>query len=58
MKAIIREQLYRYIWPKIASQRILPKIFRIFSFSDIRDAHRIVETGQHFGKIVVNWKKF
>jgi NADPH:quinone reductase len=43
------------IVPLFGSGRIHPVIDRSFSFSEIAEAHRYMESNQSFGKIVLSW---
>ncbi|MBC8641337.1 zinc-dependent alcohol dehydrogenase family protein [Caballeronia sp. EK] len=43
----------RYVYEKLVSGQIKPRIDRIFPLSDITEAHRYMERGQQIGKIVV-----
>lgn len=52
-KARIIEGVDRDIWPHLAAGRIRPIVDRVFSLERIVDAHRYMEQGEHFGKIVV-----
>ena len=37
----------------IAEKRLHPVLDRVFSFEEARDAYRCLESGAHFGKIVI-----
>jgi NADPH2:quinone reductase len=54
--AVAREFSERMI-PLFESNRLHPVIDRIFSFSDIRAAHQLMESNSNFGKIVLRWEK-
>jgi putative PIG3 family NAD(P)H quinone oxidoreductase len=41
------------VLPLIAARRIVPLIHRVFELERIQDAHREMESGRHFGKIVL-----
>jgi putative PIG3 family NAD(P)H quinone oxidoreductase len=57
-KAVIAGNLKTKIWPLIESGKIRPKIFAVFPFSDAADAHRLMESGRHIGKIVLRVSNF
>jgi putative PIG3 family NAD(P)H quinone oxidoreductase len=57
-KAAIAGNLKTKIWPLIESGKIRPKIFAVFPFSDAADAHRLMESGRHIGKIVLRVSNF
>jgi NADPH:quinone reductase-like Zn-dependent oxidoreductase len=41
--------------PLFESGKLRPVIDRVFSFTEIRDAHRLMESDSNFGKIVLRW---
>jgi len=53
-KAAIAKRLREVVWPLIESGRINPVLFRTFALSEAADAHRLMESSQHVGKIVLN----
>ena len=54
-KAAIAAALRRQVWPLIESGRIKPVINRVFPAAQAADAHRLMESSQHVGKIVLDW---
>ncbi|MBA2548654.1 MAG: NAD(P)H-quinone oxidoreductase [Burkholderiaceae bacterium] len=52
-KAAIAERLREVVWPLIESGRIKPVLFRTFPLAGAADAHRLMESSQHVGKIVL-----
>ncbi len=42
------------IWPLVAAGRIRPVIDRIFPLAEAAEAHRRMESGEHFGKILLS----
>jgi NADPH2:quinone reductase len=52
-KAAIARQLKEHIWPLIASQKIKPVIYKEFSLEQAVQAHALMESGMHIGKIVL-----
>ena len=52
-KAIIARALRREVWPLLESGEIAPVIHRTFPLANADDAHRLMETGSHIGKIVL-----
>jgi NADPH2:quinone reductase len=52
-KAAIAGNLKTKIWPLIEGGKIRPKIFAVFPMSDASEAHRLMESGDHIGKIVL-----
>ena len=54
-KAAIAEQLQRHVWPQIDSGAIVPVIFKTFEAAHADQAHALMESNQHIGKIVLTW---
>ena len=54
-KAAIACELRERVWPLIASGRIRPVIARVFPASQAAQAHVLMESSQHVGKIVLDW---
>lgn len=52
-KAAIAAQLYARVWPLLESGAIRPLIHAIFPLSQASDAHALMESGSHMGKIVL-----
>ena len=50
----IIQLLKKYIWPEIERGRIKPYIFKEFSFKQINEAHELMESSIHCGKLVIN----
>lgn len=52
-KALIASQLLTEVWPMLEQGIIKPVIAQVFEWHAIADAHRLMESSQHIGKIVV-----
>ncbi|RJG06374.1 NAD(P)H-quinone oxidoreductase [Noviherbaspirillum cavernae] len=52
-KAAIAQKLRERIWPLIESGRIKPVIYRVFALEDAVQAHALMESSTHIGKIVL-----
>lgn len=52
-KAAIARQLYERVWPKLVDGSIAPFIDTVFEWQDVTDAHQLMESGAHSGKIVL-----
>ncbi|MGU7783159.1 NAD(P)H-quinone oxidoreductase [Burkholderia sp. PU8-34] len=52
-KAQLIEDLERSVWPHIRSGAVKPLIFRTFALDDAREAHALMDSGAHIGKIVL-----
>lgn len=57
-KAEITRGFTRTVVPLLESGRVKPVVDRIFSISEVDEAHRYLASGEHFGKIVLTWKSF
>src|SRR5262245_67664 len=52
-KGAIAKSLREKIWPLIESGRIKPEIYQTFPLEQAAEAHRLMESSQHIGKIVL-----
>jgi len=52
-KGAIAERLRKNIWPKLESGEIKPVIYKTFPFSKASEAHELMESSKHIGKIVL-----
>ena len=53
-KAHIATEVKQFIWPLIESQQVRPIIHQVFPFHDVQQAHRMMESSQHIGKLVLD----
>src|SRR5690554_1537992 len=54
-KADLAHEIEMYVWPKILAGVYKPIIYKSFSYKDVVAAHQLMESGTHFGKIVLEW---
>jgi NADPH2:quinone reductase len=54
-KTAIAKALREQVWPLIASGAIKPVIHSTFAAADAAQAHTLMESNQHIGKIVLTW---
>jgi len=54
-KAEIAQACLKTVWPALAAKRIKPVIFRTFAAEQVAQAHALIESSQHVGKIVLTW---
>jgi NADPH2:quinone reductase len=54
-KAAIAQKLEKNIWPLLSSGQIKPIINKVFPASEAAAAHRLMESSEHIGKIVLNF---
>ena len=52
-KGYVAKNLREKIWPLIESGRIKPQVYKTFGLEQAADAHRLMESSQHIGKIVL-----
>jgi len=53
-KGAIAKNLREKVWPLIEAGRIKPVIYKTFPLAEAREAHRLMETSQHIGKLVLS----
>ena len=54
-KAAIAQALREQVWPLLASGAVKPIIHSTFAAADAAQAHALMESNQHIGKIVLRW---
>lgn len=54
-KGAIAQSLRRHVWPLVEAGRIKPVIHSRFAAADAAQAHALMESNQHVGKIVLTW---
>lgn len=52
-KAALSEDVRREVWPKIESGAIKPQISKVFPLAEVADAHRMMESSAHVGKLIL-----
>jgi NADPH2:quinone reductase len=52
-KGALAKSLREKIWPLIESGKIKPEIYKTFPLEQAADAHRLMESSEHIGKIVL-----
>ena len=52
-KAQVAEAVRKNIWPLLAAGRVRPVIYATFALAEAAAAHRLMETSNHIGKIVL-----
>ncbi|MFD1745416.1 NAD(P)H-quinone oxidoreductase [Rhizobium helianthi] len=55
-KRAIRDELMSHVWPLLADGTVSPVIHSVLPFDQVVDAHRLMETSSHIGKIVLKVK--
>ncbi|MEP7184482.1 MAG: NAD(P)H-quinone oxidoreductase [Rhodanobacter sp.] len=54
-KGAIARELHEKVWPLLASGKVRPVIHQVFAATDAAGAHKMMESGEHIGKIVLQW---
>lgn len=55
-KADIAENLEKNVWPLIEAGKITPKIDAVFPIEQVVEAHTLMESSRHMGKIVLSFE--
>ena len=54
-KASIASEVYEHVWPLLESGGIKIVVYKIFPFSEVAEAHRMMERSEHAGKILLSF---
>jgi NADPH2:quinone reductase len=54
-KGAIARQLKERVWPMLEDGRVKPVIYRTFAAEQAAQAHTLMESSEHVGKIVLTW---
>jgi putative PIG3 family NAD(P)H quinone oxidoreductase len=46
-------EVYKHVWPLLENGQFKPVIYKTFPFTDAQEAHRLMESSQHVGKIIL-----
>ncbi|MBT7950958.1 MAG: NAD(P)H-quinone oxidoreductase [Gammaproteobacteria bacterium] len=52
-KAKIGDELKKHVWPLFISGEVKPVIHKVFPLTDAAEAHRMMESSSHIGKIIL-----
>jgi len=52
-KAALIGELKTHVWPLIESGQIKPQVYQTFAFEQAQDAHRLMDSSKHIGKIIL-----
>ncbi len=55
-KAAIAQACLQWVWPLLSSGQIKPVIHSVFPAAQASQAHALMESNQHVGKIVLTWE--
>jgi putative PIG3 family NAD(P)H quinone oxidoreductase len=54
-KAALAADVQRHVWPLIEAGKFRANVCRQFTFAEAAEAHRLMESSAHIGKIVLTW---
>ncbi|KAH0972344.1 hypothetical protein GBA52_024500 [Prunus armeniaca] len=52
-KAAIVREVENNVWPAIVAGKVKPVVYKYFPLSDAAEAHRLMESSKHIGKILL-----
>jgi NADPH2:quinone reductase len=52
-KGAVAHSLRERVWPHLEAGRIKPVIYKTFPLAQASEAHRLMESSQHIGKILL-----
>lgn len=52
-KAEIAANLQNHVWPLLTSGKVAPVLFKTFTLEQASDAHSLMESSDHIGKIIL-----
>jgi NADPH:quinone reductase len=52
-KAAVADAVRQHVWPLLAARQVRPIIYATFPLGEASEAHRLMETSNHIGKIVL-----
>ncbi|HYN28810.1 MAG TPA: NAD(P)H-quinone oxidoreductase [Dermatophilaceae bacterium] len=52
-KAAIVSSVVRHVWPLVADGRVRPIVDRVLPMDQAAEAHRVLESGEHVGKVLL-----
>jgi NADPH2:quinone reductase len=54
-KTAIAQALRTKVWPWLESGKVKPVLHQVFPAAQAADAHALMESNQHIGKLVLQW---
>ncbi|MEO7063162.1 MAG: NAD(P)H-quinone oxidoreductase [Dokdonella sp.] len=55
-KGAIARALHANVWPLLETRKVRPVIYRVFPGEHATQAHALMESGEHIGKIMLQWR--
>ena len=56
-KRAIRDELRDQVWPLLEAGKVAPVIHTVLPFDQVAEAHRLMETSSHIGKIILDLQR-
>jgi putative PIG3 family NAD(P)H quinone oxidoreductase len=56
-KALIAQALREAVWPWLEDGRVRPVVYRVFDAAQAHEAHALMESSEHIGKLVLDWAR-
>ena len=56
-KAAIARSLRQHVWPWLESGRIRPVVHQVFAPTQAAQAHALMESNRHVGKLLIDWSR-
>lgn len=50
---MIVSEVEKNVWPAIAAGKVKPVVYKHFPFSEAAEAHQLMESSKHIGKILL-----
>ncbi|QES87442.1 NAD(P)H-quinone oxidoreductase [Rhizosphaericola mali] len=54
-KKALAKDIELHVWPLLIAGKFKPIVYKKFAPSDIEEAHKLMESSNHIGKIVIDW---
>jgi NADPH2:quinone reductase len=56
-KGVIARELHEHVWPLLAQGVVAPVIHQVFPIAQAAEAHRLMESSTHIGKLVLDCRR-
>lgn len=54
-KVRLAREIEAHVWPWIVAGKVKPQLFKSIPFDQVADAHKLMESGAHFGKLALTF---
>ena len=55
LKGAVARALRATVWPWIEAGKVKPVVYRVFPAAEAAQAHALMESNQHIGKLMLVW---